>query len=170
MFYNWGMLKAQELYRKIPFLKEIGRLLIAFLTAGVLGLAMPSVLGSGNNLIVSLTEGKMLLGMVVVTLIVKFLFSAVSFVLGCGGIFFPLLILGALIGAVFAMTGVRWFGLDPVYINNFVLLGMTGFFTAIVSAADRDHPAVRDDRKHQPDVVVICGIRDSLYCCHIDAL
>lgn len=77
----------------------------------------------------------MLLGMVVVTLIVKFLFSAVSFGSGApGGIFFPLLILGALIGAVFAMTGVRWFGLDPVYINNFVLLGMTGFFTAIVRA------------------------------------
>ena len=135
VFYNWGMLKAQELYRKIPFFKETGRLLIAFLTAGVLGLVMPSVLGSGNNLIVSLTERKMLLGMVVVTLIVKFLFSAVSFGSGApGGIFFPLLILGALIGAVFAMTGVQWFGLDPVYINNFVLLGMTGFFTAIVRA------------------------------------
>lgn len=135
VFYNWGMLKAQELYRKIPLFKETGRLLIAFLTAGVLGLVMPSVLGSGGNLIVSLTERKMLLGMVVVTLIVKFLFSAVSFGSGApGGIFFPLLILGALIGAVFAMTGVQWFGLDPVYINNFVLLGMTGFFTAIVRA------------------------------------
>ena len=32
-----GMLKAQELYRKIPFMKETGRLLIAFLTAGGIG-------------------------------------------------------------------------------------------------------------------------------------
>ncbi len=135
VFYNWGMLKAQELYRKIPFLKETGRLLIAFLTAGVLGLVMPSVLGSGSGLIVSLTKGEMVLGMVVLTLVVKFLFSAVSFGSGApGGIFFPLLILGALLGAVFAMTGAEIFGLDPVYINNFVLLGMTGFFTAIVRA------------------------------------
>lgn len=135
VFYNWGMLKAQELYRKIPFLKETGRLLIAFLTAGVLGLVMPSVLGSGSGLIVSLTKGEMVLGMVVLTLVVKFLFSAVSFASGApGGIFFPLLILGALLGAVFAMTGAEFFGLDPVYINNFVLLGMTGFFTAIVRA------------------------------------
>lgn len=135
VFYNWGMLKAQELYRKIPFLKETGRLLIAFLTAGVLGLVMPSVLGSGSGLIVSLTKGEMVLGMVVLTLIAKFLFSAVSFGSGApGGIFFPLLILGALLGAVFAMTGAEFFGLDPVYINNFVLLGMTGFFTAIVRA------------------------------------
>ena len=135
VFYNWGMLKAQELYRKIPLLKETGRLLIAFLTAGVLGLVMPSVLGSGSGLIVSLTKGEMVLGMVVLTLVVKFLFSAVSFGSGApGGIFFPLLILGALLGAVFAMTGAEFFGLDPVYINNFVLLGMTGFFTAIVRA------------------------------------
>lgn len=135
VFYNWGMLKAQELYRKIPLLKETGRLLIAFLTAGVLGLVMPSVLGSGSGLIVSLTKGEMVLGMVVLTLVVKFLFSAVSFASGApGGIFFPLLILGALLGAVFAMTGAEFFGLDPVYINNFVLLGMTGFFTAIVRA------------------------------------
>lgn len=135
VFYNWGMLKAQELYRKIPFLKETGRLLIAFLTAGMLGLVMPSVLGSGSGLIVSLTKGEMVLGMVVLTLVVKFLFSAVSFGSGApGGIFFQLLILGALLGAVFAMTGAEFFGLDPVYINNFVLLGMTGFFTAIVRA------------------------------------
>lgn len=135
VFYNWGMLKAQILYRKLPFLKETGRLLIAFLTAGVLGLVMPSVLGSGSGLIVSLTKGEMVLGMVVLTLVVKFLFSAVSFGSGApGGIFFPLLILGALLGAVFAMTGAEFFGLDPVYINNFVLLGMTGFFTAIVRA------------------------------------
>ena len=135
VFYNWGMLKAQELYHKIPLLKETGRLLIAFLTAGVLGLVMPSVLGSGSGLIASLTKGEMVLGMVVLTLVVKFLFSAVSFGSGApGGIFFPLLILGALLGAVFAMTGAEFFGLDPVYINNFVLLGMTGFFTAIVRA------------------------------------
>ena len=135
VFDYWGLLKAQELYRKIPFLKETGRLLIAFLTAGMLGLVMPSVLGSGSGLIVSLTKGEMVLGMVVLTLVVKFLFSAVSFGSGApGGIFFPLLILGALLGAVFAMTGAEFFGLDPVYINNFVLLGMTGFFTAIVRA------------------------------------
>ena len=134
VFYNWGMLKAQELYRKIPFMKETGRLLIAFLTAGVLGIVMPWVLGSGSGLIVSLTQGEMVLGMVVLTLVMKFLFSAVSFGSGApGGIFFPLLILGALIGAVFAMV-VEFFGLAPVYVNNFVLLGMTGFFTAIVRA------------------------------------
>ena len=55
-------------------MKETGRLLIAFLTAGVLGIVMPWVLGSGSGLIVSLTQGEMVLGMVVLTLVMKFLF------------------------------------------------------------------------------------------------
>lgn len=134
-FYNWAMLKAQDLYKKPKFLNETTRLMIAFFAAGVLGLLMPSVLGSGHELIVSLTDGEMVLGVVVLTFFVKFIFSAVSFGSGApGGIFFPLLILGALLGGIFAMTGVHFFGLDPVYINNFVLLAMAGYFTAIVRA------------------------------------
>ena len=133
--YNRLMLKAQDLYKKPAFLGVTGRLVIAFLAAGVVGLIMPSVLGSGNGLIVSLTAGEMTLGLVVITFVVKLLFSAVSFGSGApGGIFFPLLILGALAGGAFAMAGVQIFGLDPMYINNFVLLAMAGFFTAIVRA------------------------------------
>ena len=43
VFYNWAMLKVQELYKKPKWLDETGRLLIAFLTAGVLGVCMPEV-------------------------------------------------------------------------------------------------------------------------------
>ena len=135
VFYNWAMMKAQELYKKPKFLNETSRLMIAFLAAGVLGLVMPSVLGSGHKLIITLTEGEMALGLVILTFAVKFLFSAVSFGSGApGGIFFPLLTLGAMIGGIFAMTGVRFFGLEEMYINNFVLLAMAGYFTAIVRA------------------------------------
>ncbi len=135
VFYNWAMLKAQELYKKPKHLDETGRLLIAFLMAGVLGLCMPEVLGSGHELIVSLTDGEMVLRTVLLVLVVKFLFSAVSFGSGApGGIFFPLLILGAMIGGAFAMIGTQWFGLPAQYMNNFVLLSMVGFFTSIVRA------------------------------------
>lgn len=135
VFYNWAMLKAQELYKKPKWLSETGRILIAFLTAGMLGGIMPSVLGSGHDLIEQLTSGEMILKTAVLVLVIKFLFSAISFGSGApGGIFFPLLILGALIGGIFAMTGVNVFGLPEIYINNFVLLAMAGFFTAIVRA------------------------------------
>ena len=133
--YNKVMLLAQDLYKKPKFLNETGRLIIAFMAAGVMGILMPSVLGSGGDLIVDLTGGELLLGAAALTFVVKFLFSAVSFGSGGpGGIFFPLLVLGALIGGIFAMACVELFGLDPVYINNFVLLAMAGYFTAIVRA------------------------------------
>lgn len=134
-FYNWAMLKAQELYKKPKWLNETTRLMIAFFMAGVFGLLMPSVLGSGHELIVALTDGEMVLKAAILVFVMKFFFSAVSFGSGApGGIFFPLLILGAMQGGIFAMTGVEFFGLDPVYVNNFVLLAMAGFFTAIVRA------------------------------------
>ena len=68
-------------------------------------------------------------------LLAKFLFSIISFGSGApGGIFFPLLILGAYIGGAFGMTTVSWLGLDPSLVNNFIILAMAGFFTAIVRA------------------------------------
>ena len=133
--YNKVMLKAQELYKRPKFLNETTRLMIAFSAAGVLGLCMPSVLGSGGDLIVALTDKEMVLKVAIITFLVKFLFSAVSFGSGApDGIFFPLLILGAMVGGIFSMTGTEIFGLDPMYMNNFVLLAMAGFFTAIVRA------------------------------------
>ena len=77
----------------------------------------------------------MLLGTAVFLLVGRFLFSAVSFGSGApGGIFFPLLVLGGYMGGIFAMAGIRLWGLDPVFLNNFVLLAMAGYFAAVVRA------------------------------------
>ncbi len=132
-FHSWVMLRVQALYQKPKKLNQTGKLMIAFFLSGILGLLMPSVLGGGNELIVPLTEGNMLLGAAVLALAVKFLFSAVCFGSGApGGNVFPVLTLGALLGGVFAMIGVNVFGLDSVYINNFVLLAMAGYFAAVL--------------------------------------
>ena len=37
-------------------------------------------------------------------------------------------------GGIFAMAGIRLWGLDPVFLNNFVLLAMAGYFAAVVRA------------------------------------
>lgn len=132
-FYSWAMLKAQSLYKKARFLNETGRMMTVFLTAGFFAAVMPKVLGSGGWLIASLTRGEMLLGEVLLLLAMKFLFSAACFGSGApGGNIFPLLTLGALLGAAFSMAGSEFFGLDPVYLNNFVLLAMAGLFAAVL--------------------------------------
>lgn len=134
-FYNWFTLKVQSMYNNAKHLNPTTKLMIPFLLAGVLGFVMPDYLGSGHNLINQLTSGELLLHMILITLACKFVFSAVCFGSGApGGIFFPLLVLGAFIGGAFATFGVDYLGLDATYINNFVLLAMAGYFTAIVRA------------------------------------
>lgn len=134
-FYNWFTLKVQSLYDRATFLNSTGKILIPFLCAGVLGFTAPELLGSGHDLIEKLTSVDMLLGTAVFLLVGRFLFSAVSFGSGApGGIFFPLLVLGGYMGGIFAMAGIRLWGLDPVFLNNFVLLAMAGYFAAVVRA------------------------------------
>ena len=134
-FYNWFTLKVQSLYDRATFLNSTGKILIPFFCAGVLGFTVPELLGSGHDLIERLTSVDMLLGTAVFLLVGRFLFSAVSFGSGApGGIFFPLLVLGGYMGGIFAMAGIRLWGLDPVFLNNFVLLAMAGYFAAVVRA------------------------------------
>lgn len=134
-FYNWFTLKVQSLYKKAERLSTTGKLMIPFLCAGVVGLAAPQLLGSGHALIEYLTNVDVLLGTVFFILVSRFIFSAVCFGSGApGGIFFPLLVLGGFIGGAFATVAVQYFGLDVMYINNFVLLAMAGYFSAIVRA------------------------------------
>ncbi len=133
--YNRFTLKVQSLYKQSKRLNEVTKVMIPFMLSGVLILVMPELLGSGHELIDSLTNHELLLGGAIVILIGKFLFSAVCFGSGApGGIFFPLLVLGAFVGGIFGMIGVNYFGMDPDYINNFVMLAMAGNFTAIVRA------------------------------------
>lgn len=134
-FYNWFTLKIQELYNKASFLNTTTKLMIPFFCAGVLGFTVPDLLGSGHALLEYLTAEDVMLGTVFFILAGRFIFSAVSFGSGApGGIFFPLLVLGGFIGGAFATIAVQYFGLDAVYINNFVVLAMAGYFSAIVRA------------------------------------
>lgn len=134
-FYNWFTLKAQEMYNKAAFLGNTGKIIVPFMCAGVLGFTSPQLLGSGHELIEEMTAGGMMLGAVLFILAGRFIFSAVSFGSGApGGIFFPLLVLGGFIGGAFATAGIQYFGLDPVYLSNFVILAMAGYFAAIVRA------------------------------------
>jgi len=134
-FYNWFTLKAQEIYGKAKFLGDTGKIVVPFMCAGVLGFTVPEILGSGHELIEDMTAGGMMLGTVVLIFVGRFIFSAVSFGSGApGGIFFPLLVLGGFIGGAFATAGIQYFGMDPVYLSNFVILAMAGYFAAIVRA------------------------------------
>ena len=131
--YNAAMLKVQALFKKLRFLPAPIRTAIPFLAAGVLGLVLPQVLGGGRAMQLILENQHPALQMLVLLLAVKFLFSGLSFGSGVpGGIFFPLLILGSYIGAIFGDVAIHLLGLPETIWRHFIILGMAGMFSGII--------------------------------------
>lgn len=133
VMYNVCIDKSQKLYQKIR--PRVLRILLPFLCAGVLGFVFPRVLGGGHELAAEVSTGKFTVGFLCLLFLAKFLFSMVSFGSGApGGIFLPLLVLGAMAGGVYYGTAGRLMGAPDGLLSNFIILGMAGYFSAIVRA------------------------------------
>ncbi|NMM65378.1 H(+)/Cl(-) exchange transporter ClcA [Clostridium sp. P21] len=133
--FNKCIFKSQEIYAKQKWLPKEARPIIAFLISGVVGLSLPEVLGGGHEIVNSLVNCSFSLKVLLILLIVKFFFTMTSF--GCGvpgGIFLPLLVIGALIGIAYGDIIKILFAFDQNYINNLIILGMAGYFAAIVKS------------------------------------
>ena len=111
-----------------------GRILSLMALAYIMYFVYPQVLGSGSGLVGQISRGEFALGAIALLLLVKFIFSTASFGSGSpGGIFLPLLVLGALTGGLFSrLLGLA--GVDQRYITGFVVVAMAGCFAAIVRA------------------------------------
>ena len=128
---NKGLLGVSVLYEKLPALY---RPLIALLIALPVGLFLPQVLGGGQNLIKLSENAKIGIALLLVYLIVKFLFTCFSFGSGIpGGIFMPILSIGALTGSIFGQLMTN-FGLPIEYIPAFCICAMAGVMSASVKA------------------------------------
>jgi H+/Cl- antiporter ClcA len=133
-FYNYILIKSMDVYEKIGKIHYSLKVLTAFSISGIVGLTFPIIQGGGEHIIEILGPQRSLMWFLTL-LILKFLFSMVSFGSGVpGGIFFPLLVMGALIGGLFGKICMTSFGMNEVLLFNFVVLAMAGFFTAIVRA------------------------------------
>jgi H+/Cl- antiporter ClcA len=131
--FNRGLLGFQAAYRRlVP--NGTARLLSAFGIAAAVSMLAPMLAGGGDGLIASLVELPRPLWLLSALLAGKLLFTLFSYASGApGGIFLPMLALGGTLGAM-ANVSFSGFGLEPHYLQNFILLGMVGFFTAVVRA------------------------------------
>ena len=103
--------------------------------AGVFGHVLPEVLGGGHHIIDGLCGDGMVVGTMLLLLVGKFVFTMICFCSGVpGGIFFSLLVLGALTGGVIGSGACALLGLPESCMLNFLLLGMAGMFSGIVRA------------------------------------
>ena len=130
--YNVGMIKSSEVMDnlKIPsWLKFV----LVFMISGVVALTIPEISDGGHFMMDMLDVAIPSLGVLVLLLVLKYLFSMFSFSSGApGGIFLPILVLGAYIGAIFGSAVVPLFGFEHDLIYKFIIISMAGFFAATV--------------------------------------
>ena len=133
VLYNKAIALSQDLQGKIKpaWLKA----LIACIMVVVMAKLYPECLGSGHSLVEETGFGLYSAEAIVLLLAVRFIYSVYSFGTGApGGIFLPLLVLGALAGGAFTSVVSPLVGLPVGNEAFYVVLGMAGLFAAIVRA------------------------------------
>ena len=100
-----------------------------------IGFFLPEVLGCGNVLVDELLSGNFAFRLLLIFFFGKFLFTMICFGTGApGGIFLPLLVLGALAGKIFSTFGSSSWLFGTEWAVLFTVCGMAGFFAAVVKA------------------------------------
>lgn len=131
---NRSLLGLQTLYGYLPKWMPV---VVACLIAIPVGLFLPEVLGGGANLVRLSEYGKISIVMLCLLFVAKMLFTSTSF--GCGapgGIFMPILAVGALAGGVAArsITSIPVFGVDARFVSVLAVCVMAGTLSASVKA------------------------------------
>ncbi|WP_458405280.1 chloride channel protein [Methanobrevibacter sp.] len=130
--YNIGMMKSSDFVNRLNIPSWL-KFVLVFMVSGVVALLIPEISDGGHFMMDMLDVAIPSLGILVVLLILKYLFSMFSFSSGApGGIFLPILVLGAYIGAVFGSIVVPSLGLQHDLIYRFIVISMAGFFAATV--------------------------------------
>lgn len=109
--------------------------LVPFLLVIPIGLLWPQLLGGGNAVILNLAATTPALVVLIGIFILRFVFSTISYGSGLpGGIFLPILSLGAILGAIYAQTMVAVGWMPASFIPNFIIFAMAGYFAGIGEA------------------------------------
>ncbi|MBM6817017.1 ClC family H(+)/Cl(-) exchange transporter [Olsenella uli] len=133
--HNRGMFACQGLFGRLPARAPLARLAVPFALAGVMAFAWPELL-CGGDAIIELLESPEGLGAAAIAalLLGKYLYTTVCFGSGApGGTLLPLVVMGALVGGLFA-RGMGALGMPGEYVPNFVALGVAGLFSGVVRA------------------------------------
>jgi chloride channel protein, CIC family len=126
-----ALLHAADRLRAVPWPVTTGGI---GLLIGLLVWFAPGLAGGGENLTRSVLVGRLGLTTLEVVLALRFLIGPISYAAGTpGGLFMPLLMVGAACGATFAELLTKTFStaVSPV---DCAIIGMAGLFSAIVRA------------------------------------
>ncbi len=128
---NKALLKIQVIYGKLPM---VIRPIIPLVIALPCGLLIPQVLGGGQNLVQIAEKGTTPMELIVLFLVIKLAFTCICFGSGIpGGIFMPILSIGALTGCSLGLLA-TYAGLPSEYIAVFTVCAMAGALSGSVKA------------------------------------
>ena len=132
--FNPSLLWAQDFYERLG-LKGMYKPLLPLWRAACLGFVLPEILGGGSHLVDALAVESYSLAFLCLLFAGKFLFTMLCFGSGVpGGIFLPMLVLGALGGAIFGnlLAGA---GLFPaMYLPDMIVFGMAAYFAVVAKS------------------------------------
>lgn len=133
--YQFVILRLGKWSRKVTWFKPSWYPIIPFLLVIPIAWYWPVTLGGGNNLIVSLPKLSVSIPLLFGLLLLRFVFSMISYGSEIpGGIFLPILTLGAVIGACYFVI-VESLGMVPKqYLDNYAIYAMAGYFACISKA------------------------------------
>ena len=132
--FNIALAYSLNIYSKLG-LSGIKKPLLPLTLAAGLGFVLPEILGGGNLLVDSLVVTDYTIGFLCLLFVGKFLFTMICFGSGVpGGIFLPMLVLGAAGGAVLAKLLVLAGLLPAMYYADIIVFGMAAYFSAVVKS------------------------------------
>lgn len=133
--YTKVVLLLPKLYSKLPFISASYNAILPFVLVIPIGYFLPQVIGGGSELILHLSNWQLSLGMLIGLWVLRFVFSMASYGANVpGGIFLPILSLGAILGAIYGKAALALISFDPQYLPHFIIFAMAGYFTAIGKA------------------------------------
>ncbi|MDR5762883.1 H(+)/Cl(-) exchange transporter ClcA [Caballeronia sp. LZ035] len=134
----WTLDLAESLSRPLTVTHATARAALIGAAVGVLAWFAPDLAGGGDALTERALLGAGTVAGVLATLALRFVLGTVSYAAGTpGGLFAPLLVLGAQTGLVFGRLCLDWFpGMSAVTgdTSTFAVVGMAAFFVAVVRA------------------------------------
>lgn len=135
VLFSKGIYLFQDIYSRLKKVPQEIKVMIPFVITAIVGLISPMLLGGGHELILDLTSGKQSILFLIIIYLLKFLLLLLCFGSGVpGGIFLPMLLLGAITGDIFGIFSIDILGVDNSFIINFIALGMAGYFVSVVKA------------------------------------
>ena len=135
VIFSKGIYLFQDIYSKLTKIPIEIKIMIPFIITAIIGLTLPILLGGGHELIMDLNSEKHAISFLIILYLVKFLLLLICFGSGVpGGIFLPMLLLGAIIGNAIGVFSVDILGISNSFMINFIALGMAGYFAAVVKA------------------------------------